>query len=212
MAKYSKDKEISMADAVLDELVQSNRITDPQSAKGRLMRAAAHLFKTKGYERTTVRELGAAVGIQSGSLFHHFKSKEDILLGVMEETIIINMARMHEALSQANSSENSLLALIQCELDSVHTDTGEAMSVLVYEWRSLKQDKQKYILQLRDEYETLWLNTIKQSIAEGKIDQDPFILRRLLAGAIGWTTTWYRPDGDLSLEALAVQTLKLVIK
>jgi AcrR family transcriptional regulator len=212
MAKYSKDKEISMADAVLDELVQSNRITDPQSAKGRLMRAAAHLFKTKGYERTTVRELGAAVGIQSGSLFHHFKSKEDILLGVMEETIIINMARMHEALSQANSSENSLLALIQCELDSVHTDTGEAMSVLVYEWRSLKQEKQKYILQLRDEYETLWLNTIKQSIAEGKIDQDPFILRRLLAGAIGWTTTWYRPDGDLSLEALAAQTLKLAIK
>ena len=201
-----------MADAVLDELVQSNRITDPQSAKGRLMRAAAHLFKTKGYERTTVRELGAAVGIQSGSLFHHFKSKEDILLGVMEETIIINMARMHEALSQANSSENSLLALIQCELDSVHTDTGEAMSVLVYEWRSLKQEKQKYILQLRDEYETLWLNTIKQSIAEGKIDQDPFILRRLLAGAIGWTTTWYRPDGDLSLEALAAQTLKLAIK
>jgi len=212
MAKYSKDKEISMADAVLDELIQSNRITDPQSAKGRLMRAAAHLFKTKGYERTTVRELGAAVGIQSGSLFHHFKSKEDILLGVMEETIIINMARMHEALSNADNSENSLLALIQCELDSVHTDTGEAMSVLVYEWRSLKQDKQKYILQLRDEYETLWLNTIKQSIAEGKIDQDPFILRRLLAGAIGWTTTWYRPDGDLSLEALAKQTLKLAIK
>lgn len=201
-----------MADAVLDELIQSNRITDPQSAKGRLMRAAAHLFKTKGYERTTVRELGAAVGIQSGSLFHHFKSKEDILLGVMEETIIINMARMHEALSNADNSENSLLALIQCELDSVHTDTGEAMSVLVYEWRSLKQDKQKYILQLRDEYETLWLNTIKQSIAEGKIDQDPFILRRLLAGAIGWTTTWYRPDGDLSLEALAKQTLKLAIK
>lgn len=201
-----------MADAVLDELIQSSRITDPQSAKGRLMRAAAHLFKTKGYERTTVRELGAAVGIQSGSLFHHFKSKEDILLGVMEETIIINMARMHEALAHASGCENSLLALIQCELDSVHTDTGEAMSVLVYEWRSLKQEKQKYILQLRDEYETLWLNTIQVCIKEGQIEQDPFILRRLLAGAIGWTTTWYRPDGDLSLEALAKQTLKLAIK
>ena len=201
-----------MADAVLDELVQSNRITDPQSAKGRLMRAAAHLFKTKGYERTTVRELGAAVGIQSGSLFHHFKSKEAILLSVMEETIIINMARMHEALGHADDSQNQLLALIQCELDSVHRDTGEAMSVLVYEWRSLKEDKQKYILQLRDEYETLWLNTIKQGIKDGSITHDAFILRRLLAGAIGWTTTWYRPDGDLSLEALAKQTLLLAVK
>ena len=130
-----------MTDKVLEELIQGNQVTDPASAKGRLMRAAAHLFKTKGYERTTVRELGAAVGIQSGSLFHHFKSKEDILLGVMEETIIINMARMHEALKQSESIKERLLSLITCELESVHKDTGEAMSVLVYEWRSLKDRK-----------------------------------------------------------------------
>jgi AcrR family transcriptional regulator len=201
-----------MTDHVLQALIESNRITDPQSAKGKLMRAAAHLFKNRGYERTTVRELGAAVGIQSGSLFHHFKSKEAILLGVMEETIIINMARMLDALSDATDSSSKLLALIRCELNSVHTDTGEAMSVLVYEWRSLKPEKQAHILQLRDEYETLWLTAIQEGVEAGLIAQDPFILRRLLAGAIGWSTTWYRPDGDLSLEELAKQTLKLAIK
>lgn len=201
-----------MTDAVLQDLINTGRVTDPESAKGRLLRAAAHLFKTKGYERTTVRELGSAVGIQSGSLFHHFKSKEDILLSVMEETIIINMARMHDALNSAQTSEERLLALIKCELSSVHTDTGEAMSVLVYEWRSLKEEKQKYILQLRDEYEALWLATIQEGINENKIQHDAFILRRLLAGAIGWTTTWYRPDGDLSLDELSKQTLMLALK
>jgi AcrR family transcriptional regulator len=89
--------ETPVTDPVLKQLVDNQYITDPRSAKGKLMRAAAHLFKTRGYERTTVRELGAAVGIQSGSLFHHFKSKDDILLSVMEETIIINMARMDDA-------------------------------------------------------------------------------------------------------------------
>ncbi len=201
-----------IVDAVLSELVSSGRITDPQSAKGRLMRAAAHLFKNKGYERTTVRELGAAVGIQSGSLFHHFKSKEAILLCVMEETIVINIARMHEALKHAQDPKAKLLALIECELASIHTDTGEAMGVLVYEWRSLSEDKQKYILQLRDEYESLWLSTINQGRQDGLIEHDAFILRRLLTGAIGWTTTWYRPKGDITLEALAQQTLKLAIK
>lgn len=201
-----------MSDAVLQALIDNNQITDPISAKGKLMRAAAHLFKNKGYERTTVRELGAAVGIQSGSLFHHFKSKDAILLSVMEETIIINLARMHDALNKANNSKDRLLALIRCELNSVHTDTGEAMSVLVYEWRSLKPEKQAHILQLRDEYETLWLNTIKECKSKGEIIQEAFILRRLIAGAIGWSTTWYRPDGDLSLEELAKQTLMLAIK
>jgi hypothetical protein len=97
-------------------------------------------------------------------------------------------------------------------LASIHTDTGEAMGVLVYEWRSLGEDKQKYILQLRDEYESLWLSTIEQGKKEGLIEHDGFILRRLLTGAIGWTTTWYRPDGNLTLNALAKQTLKLAIK
>ena len=119
---------------------------------------------------------------------------------------------MHEALKHADSATDQLLALITCELASIHTDTGEAMGVLVYEWRSLSQDKQKYILQLRDEYESLWLSTIEQGKKEGHIEHDGFILRRLLTGAIGWTTTWYRPDGDLTLDALAEQTLKLAIK
>jgi AcrR family transcriptional regulator len=204
--------ETPVTDLVLKELIDNQHITDPQSAKGKLMRAAAHLFKNRGYERTTVRELGAAVGIQSGSLFHHFKSKEDILLSVMKETITINMARMLDALSKAPDAKGRLLALIQCEINSVHTDTGEAMSVLVYEWRSLSKDKQPLILNLRDEYEGLWLKTIKEAVETGLIKQDPFILRRLLAGAIGWSSTWYRPEGDLSLEELARQTLLLAIK
>jgi AcrR family transcriptional regulator len=204
--------ETPVTDLVLKELIDNQHITDPQSAKGKLMRAAAHLFKNRGYERTTVRELGAAVGIQSGSLFHHFKSKEDILLSVMKETITINMARMLDALSKAPDAKGRLLALIQCEINSVHTDTGEAMSVLVYECRSLSKDKQPLILNLRDEYEGLWLKTIKEAVETGLIKQDPFILRRLLAGAIGWSSTWYRPEGDLSLEELARQTLLLAIK
>ena len=202
----------TVTDLVLKELIDNHRITDPQSAKGKLMRAAAHLFKNRGYERTTVRELGAAVGIQSGSLFHHFKSKEDILLSVMKETITINMARMRDTLAKAPDAKGRLLALIQCEINSVHTDTGEAMSVLVYEWRSLSKEKQPLILKLRNEYEALWLSIIAEGVEAGLIQQDPFILRRLLAGAIGWSSTWYRPDGDLSLEELAKQTLILAIK
>lgn len=200
-----------MTDTVLQPLIDAGQVTDPASAKGKLIRAAAHLFKTKGFERTTVRELGKAVGIQSGSLFHHFKTKEDILLGVMEETIIINLARMHAALDTKIAPEEKLLSLITCELESVHKETGEAMSVLVYEWRSLNEEKQKYILQLRDEYESLWLSTLAECAKANKIKNKPFILRRLLSGAIGWSTTWYRVDGDMTIEDLAQQTLILAL-
>ena len=74
------------AQHVMQEMVAEGRLTDPESARGKLLQSAAHLFRNKGFERTTVRDLASAVGILSGSIFHHFKSKDEILRAVMEET------------------------------------------------------------------------------------------------------------------------------
>ena len=196
---------------VVQQLIETGQITDPASARGRLLVAAARLFKHKGYERTTVRDLASEIGIQSGSLFHHYKSKEAILLAVMEETIVLNTALMQAALSQAADPREKLLALIRCELQSILGETGEAMSVLVYEWRSLKPDSQAHILALRDQYEQLWLDTLEQARQQGMVKTDPFVLRRFLTGALSWTTNWYKPQGEISMEQLAEDALRLAI-
>ncbi len=186
--------------------------TDPKSAKGRLLSIAASLFNQKGFERTTVRDLANAAGIQSGSLFHHFKTKEDILMSVMVDTIIFNTERMKREMARAASSKERLKALIRCELESINGETGEAMSVLVYEWRSLSPENQAVILKLRDEYESLWLSTINELKAQGFVNGEPFVLRRFLTGALSWTKTWYKPKGGMSLDELADQALLLAIK
>ena len=53
--------------------------------RNELVVAAAKLFKENSFDRTTVRMLAAATGIKSGSLFHHFKGKEEILVAVIED-------------------------------------------------------------------------------------------------------------------------------
>lgn len=194
------------------ELIKEGLITDPTSAKGRLLLQAAKLFKEKGYERTTVRDLANAVGIQSGSIFHHFKTKEDILKAVMEETIVYNTHRMRRKLAESETPKQEVLALIKCELESVIGVTGDAMAVLVYEWRSLGEDNQRSILKMRDEYEQLWLDALNKAKQEGDIVADTFILRRFLSGALGWTTNWYKPEGDISVDQLAEEALLLAIK
>ena len=193
-------------------MIEEGKITDPQSARGRLLAKAAHLFKEKGYERTTVRDIAREVGIQSGGIFHHFRSKEDILYAVMEETILFNTERMQAALAQAQGPKEKVLALIRCELESVLGVTGEAMAVLVYEWRSLSEENQQSILKLRDVYENIWLEALGEAKAEGLVPADIFIARRFLTGALSWTVTWYRPKGNLSMDELAQEALKLVIK
>ena len=194
------------------ELVKEGLMTDPSSAKGKLLAQSAKLFREKGYERTTVRDLAAAVGIQSGSIFHHFKTKEDILKAVMEEVIVYNTHLMRQKLSEASSPRDEVLALITCELEAITGVTGDAMSVLVYEWRSLNEQNQLDILKLRDEYEALWLASLDKAKESGQITADTFILRRFLTGALSWTTTWFKRDGDISMEALAEEALLLAIK
>lgn len=196
---------------ILQALIAENLVSDPDSARGRLLREAARLFRDKGYERTTVRDLAAAVGIQSGSLFHHFRTKEEILKAVMVETIRLNTALMQSAVDAADSDREKLRALVRTELESINGQTGEAMAVLVYEWRSLSEESQAEVLALRDHYEGLWLSVLEQLRTEGSIDAEPFIVRRMLTGALSWTVTWYRPErGGLTLDGLTDQVLAIM--
>ena len=197
-------------DAILKSLIAENLVSDPAGARGRLLREAAGLFRDKGYERTTVRDLAAAVGIQSGSLFHHFRTKEEILKAVMVETIRLNTALMQAAVEAAGTNRDKLRALIRAELESINGQTGEAMAVLVFEWRSLSEDSRAEVLELRDIYEAIWLDVLKELRAENVLSADPFVVRRMLTGALSWTVTWYRPDGGLTLDGLTVQVMAMM--
>lgn len=197
-------------DAILRSLITDNLVSDPAGARGRLLKEAARLFRDKGYERTTVRDLAAAVGIQSGSLFHHFRTKEDILKAVMVETIRLNTALMQAAMDAVDAPRDKLRALIRAELESINGLTGEAMAVLVFEWRSLSEPAREDVLKLRDVYEKLWLDVLTAVRQEGRLQAEPFVVRRMLTGALSWTVTWYRPDGGLSLDGLTDQVVAMM--
>ena len=199
----------TVAVQTLDDIPHMGGLDD--SPRGRVLRAAAHLFRTQGYERSTVRDLARVVGIQSGSLFHHFKTKEDILCAVMEEAIRYNTARMQEAVDTGKTTAERLRGLIRAELESINGDTGDAMAVLVYEWGALSKANQEHFLVMRAHYENLWLNVLKAAREEGLIRHEPFIWRRLVGGAISWTVTWYRRSGPVTLDQLAGMVLEMAL-
>ncbi|MNL24251.1 hypothetical protein D3C87_1456780 [compost metagenome] len=84
--------------------------------------------------------------------------------------------------------------------------------MLVYEWRSLSEEGQAKVLALRDIYEDIWLQVLGEAKTAGFIRGDVFITRRFLTGALSWTTTWFRADGNMSLDQLADEALILVLE
>ena len=193
-------------------LIEDGQVTDPKTPKGRLLAAAAHLFRTRGYDRTTVRDLAKAVGIQSGSLFHHYRTKEEILAAVMPETNIVSTARLKDSVGTVTQPKAKLLALIECELRSLLGETGEAMAVLVDEWRTLSDTAREPLLHLRNSYEAIWLDTLREAQQANLLTMDPFIGRRFLTGALAWVVNWYKPDGGVSPHELATEALHLLVK
>lgn len=181
-------------------LLDSGLIADPESARGRILLASSRLFGSKGFSATTVRDIAAEVGILSGSIFHHFHNKEEILFEVMSGIIRLALARLERDLGSARTLEEELQALIHCELQSVHDRSGAGFQVLGREWRHLTTGSQARILELRDRYNAVWLERIERAREQGLHGADSRLLRHFLRGAIVDTHTWFEPRGRVSLD------------
>ncbi len=174
-----------------------------------LIRAAAKLFREKGFERTTVRDLAAAVGLQSGSLFHHFDSKEAILFEVIEEAMQTSIRRLKESVGTEDPPKLKMKALIRTELENVLGDTREGLAVAFFEWRGLNKENQLRLKEMYEAYKTIWQNALDEAAAIGCLPIDANLLRLFLRGALSWSVSWYKKDGDLELENLAEQALNM---
>lgn len=164
-----------------------------------LVLAAGRLFSKRGYERTTVRELAKAVGLQSGSLFHHFRSKEEILVAVMNNGIQEVIDLGEKALDCYAVPADRLAALFRVHMWSMlHGAGGDAMNALVYEWRSLSAPSQASVKVLSDRYEAMWQSVVAGAVQAGLLRGDARVIKRCVLGAMNLTVQWYKPGGRLA--------------
>lgn len=167
----------------------------PDSRRDELVSAAARLFRELGYERTTVRELAKAVGLQSGSLFHHFRNKEEILMAVMAQGIEAVIRLGNAAVARYTDPADRLAALFRSHMITLLEGVGhDAMIALLYEWRSLSPQGREQIVVLRDAYEALWQSVLDDAAKAGLVHGDTRILRRFILGGMNWTVQWFQPQ------------------
>ncbi len=186
---------------------------DISPAKARILAVAIDLFYEKGFERTTVRDIAARAGILSGSLFHHFKNKQDILFTVMALTTRGMGESAEKAVEGLGEPAEKLRALILCELNHIHREGEHAAYVLVDEWRSLDEGYRQAVLELRDaHYEHCWIEALRECGGRGMLATNPKLARQLIRGATGGTKTWYRDDGPMTLSELADEILRTFVR
>ena len=176
-----------------------------------IIKAAGRLFREKGYEGTSVRDLADAVGLQSGSLFFHFRSKEEILLSLLEGGLRRAVAILDRHLSAAVSPREKVSAILHGHLQAILDEERDAFYVVLRDWRTLSPHSRKKVIALRDEYENRIALSLSELAPSGLIPGNIRLFRLFLLGALNWTVQWYRPDGDLTIGELADSFLELVL-
>ena len=108
-----------------------------QDRRARLIRESARLFRERGFEGTSVRDIAAATGLQSGSWVYHFKTKQDILAAVMEEGLRDSLLRIEAIGGEQLAPRERFHALVRTHLETILSPGQDFIPVLLYDWRSL---------------------------------------------------------------------------
>jgi len=185
--------------------------------RGELVRAAAQLFREKGFEGTTIRDIAGAVGMQSGSPFYHFANKHELLMAVMEEGLRLGLERSRAVVeARGLTAVERFRQLVRAHYGILHETGSDFIPVMLYDWRSLPAPYRRRIVELKDRYDALWQATLDALHAEGRLGADARIARLMILGAINFSATWYRarPRGraGVDLDTLAAETSALFLR
>jgi AcrR family transcriptional regulator len=189
-----------------------NRRPDDAGRRGQLIRESARLFREKGYEATSVRDIAAATGLQSGSWVYHFKTKQDILAAVMEEGLQRALERIEAIGREQLEPREHFRALLRAHLDTILAPGQDFIPVLLYEWRSLEAKSRPRVVALQRRYEAIWEKVIAQLRRAGDWVQPTRVDRLLMFGALNWMAHWYRSDGPFEVAQLADEAERFFLR
>lgn len=192
----------------LDERDDGNR-------RRALIRGAARLFRRKGFDATSTRDIAAAAGMQSGSPFYHFKSKQALLFAVMEEGMRHAVERQRQAVAAAGMATltpaQQLRVLVRNHFEVLLGPGSDFIPVMLYEVRSINARQRAALAELRSAYEADWDPVLQALHAAGRLRAEVKLARLMIFGALNWSVQWFDRRGEASLDDLAGAALALFI-
>jgi TetR/AcrR family transcriptional regulator, cholesterol catabolism regulator len=159
-----------------------------------ILRAAARLFRDRGFADTGMRDIAAAAEISAANLYHYFNGKDELLFYCQDRAL----DRMLDAVTAARGTNAPVaerlrqvfVAHMRTLLDDVEGATAHLQT------ESLPPALRSALVRKRDRYEHALRRVIADGVRTGElVDLDPAIVARAMLGAMNWTVTWYRPEG-----------------
>jgi AcrR family transcriptional regulator len=173
--------------------------------RGAILAIAAEMFARKGFAATTVREIADEAGILSGSLYHHFDSKESMIDEIISAFIDEMVTSYRDIIESTGDPLETLQKLIRRAFDALLPNRS-ALTVAQNESHYLQQfERFAYLQESYAEIERLWTSVLQRGIDAGvfRSDLDTKLVYLFMRDAIWVTVRWYQPGGRYTIDELA---------
>ncbi len=186
---------------------------EPGDRHDQILAVAADLFARKGVAATTVREIADEVGILSGSLYHHFDSKEAMVDEILSPYLKDLGDACQRVIARPADPPGKLRALVTACLGVVEAHP-HATEIYQSDVNYLSQfERFGYLTTAAAQVRQAWLEVLNDGVAQGafRADIDPRIVYRLMRDAIWPSVRWFRPGQEYPLSRLAEECTALFL-
>ncbi len=163
-----------------------------------ILETAAALFRDKGFQATSMKDIAVGVGVEAASLYNHIKSKQELL----EQLLLVIADRFTAGMTDVTASSLSpkekfeQLLRLHIRMTMEHPDS---VALINSEWVHLAEPARSRYKSLESAYERDFLTILKACIEAGDFQQvDPRIALFSTLSTLRLLPIWYRKNKDIS--------------
>lgn len=174
--------------------------TEARPVREKILAAAVQLFAEFGYHASSMRDIARVTGIQAASIYYHYANKQALLVEIMD-THMRNLNANLERIVQKQAPIRQRLREAIANHIRLHTTYKAEFFIIDTEIRALEGENRTSILALRDRYESLLQELLREGMQQGIFRQlDIKVASYALIAMCTEVATWFRPEGRLSVQ------------
>ncbi|MBV9090550.1 MAG: TetR family transcriptional regulator KstR2 [Mycobacteriaceae bacterium] len=187
--------------------------SQPISRRDELLELAATMFAERGLRATTVRDIADSAGILSGSLYHHFASKEEMVDEVLRGFLDWLFDRYQRIVDTEPKPLERFKGLFMASFDAIEHRHAQVVIYQDEAKRLSSQPRFSYVEELNKRQRQMWVDVLAQGIDEGYFRQnlDVDLVYRFIRDTTWVSVRWYQPGGPLTAKEVGRQYLSIVL-
>lgn len=182
--------------------------SDHDSKSRTILKAAAKLFASQGFDRTSMSEIATACGVSKALVYHYYANKDQLLFEIIRAHLVDLVAA--SAVDSTLAPRARLAAMISRLLEAYqHAD--EEHQIQISDMKRLPDEKKAELVGL----ERVLVRAFSDALAgiEPALATRPELLKPMtmnLFGMLNWKFMWFRENGPVSHEAFGAMVMSTI--